>query len=455
MTAPRRGQAGFTLLEVLLSVAVLAVVLIPVLAWTVLSLQRGNDDSVASDTTAFSRINQYLSRDIASARTLRSYEAATISVGPSNPAIPCPSPTGPDPVTTRAWLVTTDSDGRETGYLTERVTDPGDPTGTVEQLVRRTCVAGAQVSSEVVLERLGSLFAPNPANVSPAPADVPVAVTCQARPGIDEDCGTVTLQVEGERGQPVTVRASRRISAPRSGDLQPVADIRCSPSCTGTRDANKSFTVVLDGSRSTSPAGTPIVRWSFSGAAVPTQSGLRTAPITFTCTNDLPEWNPGIKGCEYLATLEIEDPRGQTSARDQRIVVLNSTPNLTVRPDAVNSFRAKDVCFDASGTADDDDPTGAGLTFEWFFDDPVPGATNTATGAGIPVVDCDTESTLAGVVAHRYTALTGSASRRAKLTVTDNEGAVETLDIPVQIGNQPPVPVITSVTDRLEGIPSG
>jgi hypothetical protein len=43
----------------------------------------------------------------------------------------------------------------------------------------------------------------------------------------------------------------------------------------------------------------------------------------------------------------------------------------------------------------------------------------------------------------------------ATLTVTDAEGDVQTFSIPISIGNKPPVPVITSTVNSLDGIPSG
>jgi len=410
----RRDDAGFTLIEVLLTVGVISVIMVPVLAWTLMAFQRSNDNSVTADTRTFTELSRYVDRDLAAAKSVLRWEPA-----PALPlADPCPvdtvAPTaGQDKVvidvaTQQTWLVILDSKGRNVVYLTDqgtRETDGVRPT----RLIRRACVNGVNQPAAIVAERVTNI---------PAPAgtgSVPVSVECTNRVGYTADsdvCGRLTLKVKGAKGAVVTVTSNRRLRAVRDLTLQPVADIRCAPSCTEFRGANKSVEVVLDGSFSSSPVGTPTYAWSFDDPTIPRQTGDRTDAITLACENTMARWNPTIKGCVYKATLTITDPRGQTATRDQNITVLNASPVVAVTPLGVNGFRSEWVCFDASGTVDADDPTGQGLSFSWAFDDPS-STVNSATGPGVAVADCATGYNSPGVVSHQYLALTGTSQRTA------------------------------------------
>ncbi|MFM7062214.1 MAG: REJ domain-containing protein, partial [Actinomycetes bacterium] len=451
----RRGTSGFTLIEVLLTVGVIGLIMVPVLAWTLVAFQRSNDNSVTSDTRTFTELSRYVDRDLAAAKSVLRWEPA-----PALPlADPCPVDTvvptaGQDKVvidvaTQRTWLVILDSRGRNVVYLTDqgtRETDGVRPT----RLIRRACVNGVNQPAAIVAERVNEI---------PAPAGggtVPVSVECTNRVGYTSEsdvCGQLTLKVKGAKGAVVTVSSNRRLRAVRDVTLRPVADIRCAPSCTEFRGADNSVQVELDGSYSSSPVGTPTYAWSFDDPAIPRQTGDRTNPITLTCTNTMSRWNPAIKGCVYRATLTITDPRGQTATRDQNITVLNASPVVAVTPLGVNGFRSEWVCFDASGTVDPDDPTGAGLSFSWDFDDPS-SQLNAATGPGIPTANCATEFADSGVVSHQYLALTGTSQRTAVLTVTDGEGVVQTVRIPIRIENKPPVARINSTVENVN-LPSG
>ncbi|MFZ4518399.1 MAG: hypothetical protein ACOYOP_08415, partial [Microthrixaceae bacterium] len=455
LSARRRRQGGYTLLEIVLVVGVLAVVMIPLLAWTVLAFQRSSDDTVTSATRGFTQVSRYLDADVAVARSV------AVPVSGVRPGNPCPVVSSGDPdetvnvVTTKTWLTTLDTSGRSVVYLTDRLTPAGRPE--VIRLFRLTCSNGVSRPAELLVSGLKEV--PNPAG----PGTVEAAVSCTSRPGLVETCGIPTVRLQAAAGGDVTVRSVRRLGAPRDANFQPVADIRCTPDCIGTRDGANSFTVTLDGSFSTSPGGTPTPAWTFDDPSVPQQTGLRTDPITFTCTRLLPNgsqnprWNAGIQGCTFRASLTITDPAGRQSSRDQQIVVLNAVPVVSVAPAGVDTFRSDPVCFDASATRDADDPTGAGITYSWQFDDPAPGATNTASGAGVPVADCAAAIAAAtqGVVSHTYSQTTGSTPRQARLTVTDADGATQTLTIPVSVGNKPPVAVITSSTGQIDGVPSG
>ena len=62
----RRDASGFTLIEVLLTIGVIAVIMVPVLAWTLTAFQRSNDNSVTATVGAAGTvgIGGTLTRDV-------------------------------------------------------------------------------------------------------------------------------------------------------------------------------------------------------------------------------------------------------------------------------------------------------------------------------------------------------------------------------------------------------
>ena len=71
-----RREAGFTLLEVLLTLVVLGLVMVPLLAWMVVALQRSNDNSVANDTRSFTELSRFVDRDVASSLSVQVWKPA-------------------------------------------------------------------------------------------------------------------------------------------------------------------------------------------------------------------------------------------------------------------------------------------------------------------------------------------------------------------------------------------
>lgn len=432
------GQSGLTLLEVLLTVGVLAFVMIPLLAWTVLAMQRANDTATAEDTTAFTQVSQFLSRDVASAVVVDAWSPGVAGA----PSDPC----GVDPTGTYAaggdtWLVLRDAEGRNVVYVSD---DDGE--GGSHRLLRRECgFDQVQTDAPVVLaEGLRELPVPE------VGGEEPVLVSCKPREGLEEECGVVAMTLQAQKANPVTLRAVRRVDDANARRLSPTAIIRCLPDCVGERDGDKSFTVVLDGTRSSTPSGDPLVEWDFpDNPEFPAVSSLRTDELTFVCTRDTtdgdgdPLWNDQLEGgggCEFEVGLRIKDQEtGQTASTQITVIVLNAKPVVRVARNPVHTHRVEPVLFDASETVDADDPDGEELEFEWYFDDPAltAGDSNTATG---PVAE------------HTYHEETEEGEElTATLTVTDNEGYVTVVEIPVRVSNHPPVAIITgdSVIDAI------
>lgn len=59
-----RGASGFTLTEVLLTLAILTIVMIPMLMWTGLVIESGRDTSGSDNTNVMTEISGFLARDV-------------------------------------------------------------------------------------------------------------------------------------------------------------------------------------------------------------------------------------------------------------------------------------------------------------------------------------------------------------------------------------------------------
>ncbi|MFM7069481.1 MAG: prepilin-type N-terminal cleavage/methylation domain-containing protein, partial [Actinomycetes bacterium] len=397
-----RSEAGFTLQEILLAVAILSVIMVPLLAWTLMTMDRASDNGVPNDTRAFAQLNRFLDRDVAAAKTVvwpvaTPTPPSTLPPPPADPCTGAESASAPDiplsstaPKTVQLSLI--DARGRLIAYVSQPGTERigNQRVISVTRLYRRVCPSsGGPVSTVLISERFTS-----------------VSASCKPRAGTVNECGDITFRLRGDKGPETRVRAVFRLTGTVDTSQLPVADIRCLPSCREFRGPSSSVDITLDGSYSTVPFGHGVsYRWTLDDTSItlPTPTASTVGPLTFTCTRSMLRWNDASKGCLFKATLVITDTTtGQTSSRDQEIWVLNAVPVVSFTPLSINGFRTDTFCFDASATTDPDDPTGAGLSFLWFFADEAAGAVNTASGSGKPVFDCAAEAGTAGVVSHTY-----------------------------------------------------
>lgn len=174
-----RSQAGLTLMEVLLTVAISGIIAIPVLAWMVVGFRTERVVASASDTTrALNQLNLEFTRDMSS--------AAVVTLAGSNCAAASPS---------EAVLVSILNHD-----LSELIVYVGVVDGPHGQLVRRTCTpAGASTGSETVVE---DVALPLSANL------VATASTLPSRPG--DPAARVDLSVTDRDGSNFRVTGSRR-----------------------------------------------------------------------------------------------------------------------------------------------------------------------------------------------------------------------------------------------------
>jgi hypothetical protein len=418
----RGGAQGFTLIEVLLTVAVVTAVMVPVLGWTIVALDRSGDSGATDDTTAFAQVSRFLTRDVATAELVSARQPGQ---GTALPPATCGDAS---PV----WLRTTDADV-DVFYVT---VDRGD----MSELLRRECRGGVLVSEATVAEGLQDVTPPNrgTTTTSVPVQPVPVGVQCENRSGISaavDPCGVVVLTLQGAKSTEVTLRAERRLTPDASGDLRPLPQITCDPeSCSGFRGAGGLFEVAFDGSLSTAPKGIESYAWSFYDpvnpsvvlptTGVPESADPSTEPISFPCSPTATplSWRAdagrGRPGCVFEVQLTIRENGGSEYTATRSVLIENASPEIQVVPDPVEAFRTVPVQFSTQGTID---PDGGTLTYEWDFGDGSPGDT---TANPSHVYPCPINRTLPC----RYTTV---------LRVSDEFTTVER-SIPVTVSNAPP-----------------
>ncbi|MFV0315459.1 MAG: type II secretion system protein J, partial [Microthrixaceae bacterium] len=219
---PRPGdQGGFTLLEVMMSLGIAALLILPVGMWMILAMRQQGPTASRFTESAQARIaNTYLSRDVGSAELVK-----VTDFGP-NPGCGTIEPT--DAVLIQ--LVDDRDDGSDVPLRTVYMTHQEDG---LTWLVRRTCLVNTTDSVESSVRILRDV------DVSSGP---PTAVCTPV-----DSCRQLTFEAELSGGRSVNVRATRRATLDASfvgsgGNFNPTALIDIT-SQTGKRPNR---TVVLD-----------------------------------------------------------------------------------------------------------------------------------------------------------------------------------------------------------------
>lgn len=180
-TASRRArdQAGLTLVEVLLTIAISGIISIPVLAWMVVGFKTERVVESSSELTrATNQINRLFARDISS--------AAQVTVGGADCA----------GVASGATVVVSILNHD----LTQRVVYAGVVDGSAGRLVRRTCPpTGAVVEDETLFD---DIALPLSTNLVATPSAAP------SRPG--DPSARIDLAATDVKGRTLRVTGSRR-----------------------------------------------------------------------------------------------------------------------------------------------------------------------------------------------------------------------------------------------------
>jgi hypothetical protein len=377
--ALRRGQAGMTLVEILLAATIAGVVLVPVTAWLVMTVRTqevANDQLDLSNATGLLRT--VLIGDVAS--------AALVSAGGSD----C---IGGQGSAGQVRLQILPAGGTRRVVYSEAPAS-GDPSR--RSLWRRECNLTPDTllsASELVQDvRPASTTAscPDASGSTPVGED-----PCEQDPNRQVQLRTVPLQRDGADGPVIEIRALRRTSSASIGlgtpnNRSPVARIDATPLATYVGSP-----VVLSAQRSVDPDdGIEAYIWTLPPDAQCT--GSASDPVR-TCTF-------GVSG-ESSRTVQVtvKDRRGATNSAATTITILNRYPEAlaaaSLQPDG--SFRL-------DGTASTD-PEGGALAYRWDLGD-----------------DLDDARFLEGATAvFTFPPAARPGPRQVTLVVTDPEGATD------------------------------
>ncbi len=329
---PGSDQRGYTLIEVLLVVTISAVILVPLMAWSVLVVTRQDDidsDLGRANSTGF--LNSYLSRDVASSRYVKEGGGACAgaAVG-SQPQLQL-VPAGVD---------------RRIVYVEAPATDPGGPVTT--SLWRTECDATGALVDQIEVVR----------GIRSGSAEVGCyGSTGQGACAQDENrqvgMSVLPLRADGTNGPRIDLRVLRRtssasIGSPSTANRHPVAQLTITPprgygSTSFDVSAADSFDV--DGTIAS-------YEWSFPPGAVCSPSGDGShQSCSFPVVGD------------HLVQVTVTDDKGAVNSSTGTVTVFNQFPvaSGSVSP-TVGTVGATSFAFDGSGSVD---PDGGPLTYQW------------------------------------------------------------------------------------------
>jgi len=434
LTSNRRDEQGFTLVEVLLSLGVMMVVMIPLFLWVMLVI--GQSDPKGSDeTNAMTLISQYLARDVSGVKA-------------------------PTPTEERIKVVNTAAEASAVlASLPAECKAPDDPgpQGTPVLKLHRQLISGdqstvgaASESRPIIVYTVLTDAASGNKSLHRFECngvqglDIEIVPKLKAVPVFDLKATNLEVRIGPDNARQIQVSIDRNDTPfpPTTLNQGPIISpvISCSPACTVKRAGHPSGaggsgalvgTVTFDGRLTTSD--NPIVKhkWEFGDGQT---TGEVTAPIStprahgYTCRSVVgpltASWNPGIRACEFTATLTAWTADGTSKSVTQKVLVNNNAPTVVSLPTTINAVYGKTVDFQAKST--DVDGVAANAIYLWDFGDG-------AIADGVVGTNGWDR-----VAAHAYTLPAGSTAR-ATLTVTDDDGDKTVITIPVVVSAAPPV----------------
>jgi prepilin-type N-terminal cleavage/methylation domain-containing protein len=391
------AQAGFTLIEVLLVVALSAVIFAPLMLWVGLAI---NQQPIIKDgilrTASAGLLGSYFPKDVAVAGK------ATVSFNASTPswAADCVAPAVAGAGASNAAagsggarqvaMIAGGSDVYKVIYSAAPAADDSAK----QSLWRRTCNAATNLlitSTEVF------------ADIKPGTTEA----TCTTELG-DKPCRQITIRVtSATTDRVVTVQGTRRVDeGSLPADLSiPTADIQI------TSRGGVPLQVELSaGGSSVAPGRTAQYQWKFTGPAlvdVTSASAVQTV-ATFAV--------PGA----YRVFLTVTDSEGLSNREIREIQSSDKAPTAVAVVTPEGGASGTEFTLDGSGSSD---PEGSISTYDWIVEYPsidelAPGVQFTSSGA-ITTVNPPIGT------------LPGTA--RVGLTVTDSQGTTDSTSTSFEI----------------------
>lgn len=367
------GSDGFTLIEVLLVVAIAGVVLVPLMAWSVLVVTQQDDlDNNLQRASATGFVNSFLTRDVASSKYVKDGGAAC----------------GGDVVGSlpRLQLIPAGVD-RRIVYVEAPSSDPEGPI--VRSLWRTECDSNGAIRDAGEIVR-----GIKPGSVTAGCFSTTGMGACDRDASRQVQLSVVPLRADGSDAPAIQVRALRRTSSastgtPASANRHPVAQLTISPP-TGYG----STMIKVSASDSFDVDGTiASYDWTFpSGAVCAASDGGATQSCTFSTVGD------------HLVQVVVTDDRGATNLSTGTVTVLNQFPIAvaSVSPSS-GTVGTTSFAFDGSTSID---PDGGPVSYRWDLGDDL-GADRYLTGPN---------------PTYRFPAAAATGLRQITLVVTDANG---------------------------------
>lgn len=373
----RTGQSGYTLLELILVLALTVLIIAPLTTWTVLVLrQQPVQRDTMLQTARTDLLRATFPDDVVVAGAADDYQGAQ-------------APGGNWDTWRQACVGSAAGGGRQLVVLLSQAAEPvkviytvaDPPEGGPSSLWRSECAAS---SGEMITERQVLTGVVD----DPATTRVGCSSPTLANGDPDAPCRQVRLLVETERGRNIDLSATRRTDSRSlvvdlTGNFLPVARIDVlSQQLVGA--GTQATQVELSAAGSRDPDGAPDgsdLTYSWELPTGPEGSG---APIDTSQTSVAPTLILPSAG-DYWIRLTVTDSAGGSTSTYQLVRVSNRNPVVSLVLDRLSARATVDpVTLDASASHD---PDGSITTFNWVVTSALdPSHQSTHTGAVLTFV---------------------------------------------------------------------
>jgi len=380
-----RGQSGYTLIELLLVVALSGVIFVPLMAWTGLAIQQ---QPVIQDgllrTSSAGLLGAYFPKDVAVAGKATVFGNGTAPSWASD-CSPSAVAGAQDPGSGGQPQVVMIAGGVDVYKVVYSVA-PDSNDAQLQSLWRRTCNAATNQLLDAI-------------QVYPDILSGSTVTSCTSELA-DEPCRQIEISVTPRStNRTVTVRATRRVdegALPEdlSGVAVPTAVIQI------TSQSGVPLVVGLSAERSSVGAGrTAQYKWEFNGPGSVSVSNATSAQTSATFAQ------PG----SYSVILTVTDDLGNTNRAYQQISTTNQAPQAVASVSPVSGVNG--TVFTLNGSASSD-PDGSIASFDWIVEYP----SVDGIAQGIQITTSGATSTV-----QPPSGTFGNAS--VTLIVTDSQGA--------------------------------